>query len=108
MNRLAEIWYLAAKDLSIEVDGPVIVPLGDGQFVEADVVVRNFGGAKGMIVVDRSTQITGLSDAIVEAGFGFSVMGPINPNSSYDRDTLIEVLRDWGWSGPADGAPAWL
>jgi hypothetical protein len=27
---------------------------------------------------------------------------------AYQRADMIEVLTDWGWSGPADKRPDWL
>lgn len=44
------------------------------------------------------------ADAAEAEGYGYSSMsaGP------YDRDSTLNALRDWGWCGKSDAAPAWL
>jgi hypothetical protein len=45
-----------------------------------------------------------LMDAAKAHGFAYSCMSA--SDESYDRDVIIDVLNDWGWSS-SDPAPSW-
>jgi hypothetical protein len=63
-----------------------------------------------MLVLSNYSTIKDCRDKLVDLGYGFSVMtepaptGPID----YDRGVLVDVLRDWGWTGEPDKRPLWL
>ena len=107
-SRLPAEWREVANDLGLEIVSPYEVILPSGSRIRAPVLVRHFGGPKGMLVVaDYSESLrTGWAEEAVQAGYGFSVLG--EPSDEYDRDVFIEVLSDWGWHGPESERPAWL
>ncbi|WP_155841734.1 hypothetical protein [Hyphomonas atlantica] len=69
-------------------------------------LLHNFGGCAGLILVPSAAGFN-LSqlDLIWEAGFGCSV---VDFSGDETRADLIDVLTDWGWTGPSDEKPAWL
>ena len=100
-----EAWRKASHDLEIEVEMPYTLRLKSGAKIEADVLVKDFGHVNGMLVSSRDI-FSVLTDEIVSAGYGYSVLGsPVY--QTYDRDLFIEALNDWGWSRSADQRPSW-
>jgi hypothetical protein len=72
------------------------------------MLVPNFGAEMGMIVVSDPSRIAGLEQAMVQSGYGYSVMEPPLAEEPYDPSDYIDVLGDWGWTGSPDVAPVWL
>jgi hypothetical protein len=101
-------WKRAAADLGIEVVGPFDLTVPSGAHVQVPVLVRYFGGPEGMLVLSDYELVKDLTDEIVQAGYGFSVMSEPKATEPYLRDVFIEVLSDWGWSGPESEKPVWL
>ena len=95
-------------DLGIAVSGPVEIVLPSGQRFEAPLLVHDFGGPKGMVVVCDGEIVLRLGDEIVEAGYGISNLGEPWKKELYDRQTHIEMLSEWGWWGPESSRPEWL
>jgi hypothetical protein len=107
-SRLLASWKHAANDLGIEVSGPYDVVLPTGARFQVPVLVRNFGGSKGMLVLSDYAIVKDWSDEVVQAGYGYSIMSEPEAGEEYARDVFIEVLADWGWRGPMSGKPVWL
>lgn len=107
-SRLARAWAQVAAALGIEIAAPQTVTLPSGQRVDAVVLVKHFGAAKGMLVVTSYDQIRRHTTELVEAGYGFSVMSEPAPERPLFIDGYRDVLRDWGWSGPVGQEPDWL
>jgi hypothetical protein len=104
---LVEAWTEAGRDLGLEIVAPFEVSLASGTRIRVPVLLRHFGAREGMLLVAESKIIWEARDEIVESGYGFSVLGG-SSFEQYARDTFIEVLRDWGWSGPESEQPGWL
>jgi hypothetical protein len=103
MDDAAESWLLQAAALGIEVVSPFEVELGGRHAVFA-AMIRDFGGSPGIVVDPAWSVIEPHVDALVEAGFGYSCL-EMEGNEIGD---LIEVLRDWTWTGPRERRPSWL
>ena len=88
--------------------GPFDLKLPSGAHVHAPVLVRYFGGPEGMLIVPDFGLVKDLSDEIIQAGYGFSVMSEPSGIEEYDRDVFIGVLAEWGWHGPLSQKPIWL
>ena len=101
-------WRKVANDLGIEVVGPFEAILVSGARVRVPLLVRCFGGAKGMLVLSDYSLVENQTDEIVQAGYGYSVLSEPDAGEEYDRDVFIEMLGDWGWWGPESERPAWL
>ena len=71
---LAARWHLIAGSLGLRVAGPISIDVTSGQRVDADVLVEDFGAARGMLLVTNADGVWPHRAAIVEAGYGFSVL----------------------------------
>lgn len=104
---LSEIsfWQLVASDLKIAVMAPYTALLNDGSLLEVSGWLKNFGPPMGMLVDDNYSLFASRAREIRSTGYGYSAnLGA----GAYDRSSMIEVLRDWGWSGPEKHRPDWL
>lgn len=104
-HTLAEYWRRAATDLGLVVEAPYELVLPSGGKVHADVLLRAFGAAEGMLLVSESASVWPFRDEIVRLGYGFSV---IESSEIYRLDEVRAVLEDWGWSGRESDRPVWL
>jgi hypothetical protein len=106
MDRPAEqFWKMVAGDLGVRVDLSPGIVFSDGTHLTVDALVTDFGASRGMLVVRDHDVIKPFAKLAVADGYGYSSnIG----GDAYDRDAMIEVLRDWGWIGPSELKPDWL
>ena len=107
MSALLDLWQVAASDLGFVVDGPVTIEVG-GTRMSVPVFVEGFGAVRGMLIVTSYSDVKPHIEALAHAGFGYSVMSEPRQNETYDRESFIEMLSDWGWSGSPQERPAWV
>jgi hypothetical protein len=93
-------WLEAGRDLGIHVTAPFAVT-SMGQSISFDALVHDFGSARGMLLMQQWDQRK--ADIASELGYGFSCL---SADDLYDRETTIEVLKDWGWAGRGP-KPSW-
>jgi hypothetical protein len=110
-SRLAAEWRLIANALGLRLIAPASILLPSGDRVNADALLLDFGGPKGMVLVTDYKIIRPYRDTLPEAGYGFSVLS--DPTSTEieippQLDDIIDVLRDWGWAGAPENEPTWL
>lgn len=100
-SNLGQQWLDASNDLGVRVTAPFALTLKSGESVLYDVAVHDFGAERGMILIEEWDE----SKARVaqELGYGYACLEA----SHYDRESTIDVLRDWGWSSQ-EVAPPWL
>lgn len=103
--RHIDSWGPAADELRLDIDGPVLIELPTGH-VPVDLWLKNFGGAKGTLIVTDYEVIAPFSKAIIAAGFAYSVFEA--GESRLSREAVLDLLRDWTWTGPTKSRPAWL
>jgi hypothetical protein len=108
-NLLLGHWSRVARDLDLVIQAPFSLHLESGINIEACFLLKNYASAKGMIIVTDFSVVSPFIDEIIAAGYGFSTLSDPNPSASlnYDRKEFIEILRDWGWSGPEELRPEW-
>ena len=107
-SRLLVKWKSAGADLGVEVVGPFELELPSGVRIRAPVLVRCFGAPEGMLLLTDFGLVMDLTDEILQAGYGFSIMSEPSEGEEYSRDVAVEVLADWGWTGAESDRPAWL
>lgn len=103
-----EVWQEAAIDLGLDVQAPFELDLQTGARIKGRLLLKDFGAENGMIVVTDFSLVADSVDEIVAAGYGYSTLSELDRADSYDRSDFIEMLQDWGWSGPKAARPAWL
>ena len=110
MSRLQTAWRVAAKELDLEI----VVPyeLKTKAFsVTAQVLLKNFGGEKGMLIVSDYRIIEPHRNEVIKLGYGFSTMTEPEQNWPFtgeEKEAFIEMLDEWGWTGDPDEEPEWL
>jgi hypothetical protein len=102
-----QFWKRVAKDLRIEIEAPFRLALPGGANLYVSALVKHFGRARGMVVDADYSIISPHIAALVEQDFGYCGNVGGAPEI-YDRTSMVEVLTDWGWSGPSDNKPDWL
>jgi hypothetical protein len=98
---------MVSEDLRIEVVAPFDVVLSDGAQLRVGALVKNFGPPRGMLVAFDYDTLKPHVQKIIEDGYGYSAqLG--NSTAGYNRTTMLDILRDWGWSGAEEKRPSWL
>ncbi len=100
-------WRKASQDIGLDIIAPFPMVLPGGKTVVFSALIKNFGPANGMIVNDDYEVLHPHIADIRGSGYGYSSHLGAEPDE-YDRADIIEVLKDWGWSGPEDKKPDWL
>jgi hypothetical protein len=107
-ERLRGQWAKIANDLNLDVSFNYNIKTVNGSNLFIDVYLKNFGGKRGMLLdsnPDLFEDLLKLSDD----KYGFSILNePIDQSEEYDRSACIEMLSEWGWTGPKDRKPLWL
>ena len=107
-TRFITWWRRVADDLGLEIAVPFDVVLKSDCRIRVPVLVRDFGGARGMLVVLDLSLIEDRTEELVKAGYGYSVLSEPGAFEEYNRDVFIEMLVDWGWWGPESERPKWI
>jgi hypothetical protein len=106
VHTLARAWQEASVDLGICVT-PDFVAEFAGQTAQFPILIEQFGGTKGTLLVVVGCENEGqLARIATQAGY-FCARVNVGFDLAYDRSTFIAVLNDWEWFGPVGGAPPW-
>jgi hypothetical protein len=100
VSSLADEWIEAARDLGIRVVTSFVLS-HDEISHHFDVLLPDFGGINGMVLMETFTDEK--ANAAMALGYGFSCLS----GGRYHRESAIECLRDWTWTGDAE-RPNWL
>jgi hypothetical protein len=95
----AELGLRAELGFTVTLPGAVLYPFAR---------ICDLGAPKGMLLFTSSSEMKGQGEALVERGYGYSVLSEPRDDEEFDIDTFQEVFRDWGWSGEPDNAPSWI
>ena len=96
-------WLEAANDLGFKFIPDFTLQDGADNLTYLGLVPE-FGGDRGMLIITERESSRHIR-AAEQHGYGYSCMS--EHFEPYDRDTYVELLNDWGWSGPPDCRPAW-
>jgi len=105
-NELLIQFERARQDLGISFEAPYLLHFEDGTSLTVPIRLLNFGHPKGMIIFTDFDSYRAYADRVVKLGYGFSTL--TSPYGPYKKDSMIEMLSDWGWSGKPEERPAWL
>lgn len=102
----AKIFVQEAKELGLEVVSPYVITDTSGESVTFPALLPKFGSQKGMLVlpIPYSKKSVELATA---NGFGYSGI-EYSSESTGDRESFIDMLRDWSWTGAKEETPEWL
>ena len=100
---ISAAWREASERLSIRVVAPFRVVLPDGDEVEVEAFLPDFGGAQGVVVVTMDDDARGS-----RAASGPHYVSRLAAGYRQYEDTLFrETLDDWGWFGAETDVPGW-
>ena len=108
MKKLVDIWSDAARTLGLDILTSGVLTLDSGKEIYYDVLLKQFGYENGMIIVNDFNRIERETDAILDAGYGFSTLDEPTSDEDYTLEGIIDLLSDWTWNGPPDKRPEWL
>lgn len=100
-----QFWELVAEDLGIHIETPYAIRLSDGSSLVVDALVKDFGPPLGMLVAADYAVLKPFKGSLVAEGYGYATNIGEGP---YERASMVEVLKDWEWSGPQERKPDWL
>lgn len=102
-------WKLIAKELNLQVEIPYTLNI-DGKLIEVNLLLRNFGGIPGTIIVNDYDKIKDYTKKFGSLGFSvFSTPPKFEPLlTAQEKEEIIYMLSEWGWTGPEDEKPSWL
>jgi hypothetical protein len=106
MTLFQQLWADRASRYGLSVAIPFTLAL-DAETLTVPVLLRQFGAAKGMLLVTDYALIRPHADQIVGLGYGYSCLSEPESPREDDDEAFVDMLRDWGWSGNGS-PPAWL
>ena len=105
MTALAQRLSKVCELIGLDIDIDYIVHLGDGMNLQSIARIRNLGAENGMLIFLDFEVIRAHLDRIEDAGYGFSVLSDFENDEPDELEATLDMLRDWGWSGPASKMP---
>ena len=109
IEHVQEAWRLAASELGFQFTAPFEIKEA-GCIVLFHGYVRDFGSPAGTVFFVCETFQERFSEAVNLARRTGYFYSQINAEvyRRFDRETFLEVLRDWGWFGANATRPNWL
>jgi len=104
-NRPQQAWINASKDLDIEFISPYVFVGSDGEKYQITGLLPQFGGKNGTLITSRKDDDEACFEASKLDGFQSTGLSPTYYDQ-YDRENVIETLRDWAWNSK-EQKPEW-
>ena len=108
MTRQQPCLQRACEELGLELVIPFTLILREGVQIDAQALMPQLGGPKGMIIVTHYNDLRGMDSELERLGYGFSVFGEPNPSEHFDLESYVEMFSDWGWGNLDGGKPNWM
>lgn len=96
--QMCNAWREAADRLEIRVIAPYELKLPDGDVLEVEAFLPDFGGPRGIVAVSMEDEVRGRRAAA--ADLYVSLLGL--DYRQFDEALFRETLEDWGRFGAAD------
>ncbi|RST29430.1 hypothetical protein HMF7854_00235 [Sphingomonas ginkgonis] len=96
-------WQQLGDHLGVQVISPFVFQGGLGP-VEFTALLTQFGAPRGMVVDGDLGVIDAHTDALLNAGYGYSCCEGGDYN---EAEPSLDMLRDWEWSSET-AKPVWL
>lgn len=102
-RQISNAWLEAGSFLSIRVVAPYQVHLPDGDKVEVEAFLPDFGGPDGAVAVSLEDEARGKRAA--DGPHYLSLLA--SDYRRFDEILFRETLDDWGWFGRDSERPIW-
>jgi hypothetical protein len=103
MDAAGECRLNQAAALGVKVVTPFELEI-DGQWAAFTALIVDFGGSPGIVIDPDWSVREPHVEALTKAGLGYSCVRV----DGGDTNDLMELLRDWTWTGPRERRPSWL
>ena len=107
-NNLSRIWNEAATKLNLSIEFDFVLTLPSGNTIPTDLLVKDFGAEKGMLIVHDYNVVCEWVNEISELGYGFSVMDLPLDDEEFSEEDFISLLSDWGLSKESKNKYTWI
>jgi len=97
-------WKELARILDLDIKLNFRIQTAHSHFI-APVLLKNFGAELGMILVTDFQSIKSIADELFDRGYGFSTLSEPSENEETDKNSTMEMLYDWGWTGSCEPPP---
>lgn len=98
MTRAIEWLERAAVVLGFHVERDYMARLPGGTEVRAEARIPGLGGALGMLVFARYSDVMSSVQGLVDAGYGYTVLDEPLAGEEFDLRSYEEMFVDWGAS----------
>ena len=95
-------WKQAAHELGFTLIAPYQLRDSTGADITYAALLPEFGSEHGMLVIVDRDYAAAMRLA-QQHHFGFSIL---DDDPTYDRDSFVDMLCDWGWTG-SQPQPVW-
>lgn len=97
MTKLQTFLNQACQTLGIQIVIPFSLTVCGNIRIDAQALLPQLGGPRGMIVVSRYDDLNGAAAQLDGLGYGYSVLDEPTPEEKFDLESQIEMFTDWGW-----------
>ena len=103
-------WLLrACTELGLSIELDFAFPLSDGRKLKVLARIVGLGASNGMLLVSTAKVLEGgVSEEILRADYGYSVIDEPRPDEEFDLDSFRDMFVDWGWCGEPSKQPHWM
>ena len=103
-SALTSAWLEAAEELKLRIEAPFSLTNDDGESVEFEVLILDFGAPNGTLVTAAGTE-----DNLEIASSADFLASQLDPGAygKYDAELFKSTLNDWGWTGSPESEPEW-
>jgi hypothetical protein len=96
MNNLKDWLTRACSELGLAIESDFVWIAHDGRIFRPVVRIPDLGAPKGMLIFQDYDDMRPYADAIVQAGYGYSVLDQPRRDEKFDLATFREMFTDWG------------
>jgi hypothetical protein len=107
VSTLAQELWRACAELGLHAELDFRISLPGGHQVLSVARIAEVGACNGMLIFGND-EVLKYSDALLEAGYGFSVLEEPGATQRFDLGEYKEMFSDWGWTGPLQKRPQWM
>ncbi len=106
MTNLQKRLHQASQDLNFDIKLDHEMVLSSSRAINCPVYIPWFGSSKGTLIFSSLAQFWDFNKEITADGYGFSCLSDYD--DTYDRESTVEMLSEWGWDGSQEKKPDWL
>jgi hypothetical protein len=108
LSQLTEWLWRACSTSRLHAELAFRLTLPSGRELIAVARIADLGAPNGMLLFRTYDEVRDSVQALLDMGYGYSVVDEPRPDEEFDLESFQEMFRDWGWSGKLGGKPTWM